>query len=69
MPQMSSPVFTIENPPSMSQNRQFATDLLIQDQHRRLKDNNLCALELNEGGNIRGGFNIGRNVNESPLNF
>lgn len=57
----------IDSPPSASQNRQFAIDLLLQDQHRRLKDASLCALEVAEAKALRGGINSKRNVDEFPL--
>ena len=61
-PQVSSPAFTIENPPSASENMQLVTDLLIQDQHRRLKDATLCFLEAPKSGSLRGGINSESNV-------
>lgn len=57
----------IDNPPSASQNRQFAIDLLLQDQHRRLKDSSLCALEVAEAKMLCGGINSQRNVDEFPF--
>lgn len=59
---MSRPAFTIENPPSASENMQLVTDLLIQDQHRRLKDATLCFLEAPKSASLRGGINSESNV-------
>ncbi|MCJ1468368.1 hypothetical protein MMC07_006996 [Pseudocyphellaria aurata] len=56
-PKLSSPAFTIQNPPSASENKQLVTDLLLQDQHRRLKDATLCFLEVPRTGNLHGGIN------------
>lgn len=60
--QVSSPAFTMENPPSASENMQLVTDLLVQDQHRRLKDATLCYLEAPRTGSLRGGINSESNV-------
>lgn len=67
MPEKSILTFMIDNPPSASQNRRFAIDLLLQDQHRRLKDTSLCTFEVAEAKMLRGGINSERNVDEVPL--
>lgn len=67
MPEKSILTFTIDNPPSASQNRRFAIDLLLQDQHRRLKDTSLCTFEVAEAKLLRGGINSERNVDGVPL--
>lgn len=59
---MSRPAFTIQNPPSASENLQLVEDLLVQDQHRRLKDATLCFLEVPKTGTLRGGINSENNV-------
>lgn len=41
---------------------QLVTDLLVQDQHRRLKDATLCFLEVPRTGTLRGGINSESNV-------
>lgn len=67
MPQNSRLKFVINNPPSASQNGRFAIDLLLQDQHRRLKAASLCALEVAEAKMLQGGINSERNVDEFLL--
>lgn len=67
MPEKSVLTFMIDNPPSASQNRRLAIDLLLQDQHRRLKDTSLCTFEVAEAKMLRGGINSERNVDEVPL--
>lgn len=67
IPEKSILTFMIDNPPSASQNRRFAIDLFLQDQHRRLKDNSLCTLEVAEAKMLHGGINSERNVDEVPL--